>query len=1791
MGRIPCWALVGLLSLFCRVDGDRLASISDVSLRLPTENSVGADASDIVPVTKLVSANPGCFEWESTDHSVVGISLEGTEGCPEGQASSVKLSSLKNDLGDYACEVFAQRDNGISLSLDVYVAPIVRLEIMTTVRRLALFEAETLSVLAYDAKGNVFSSLDGLNFFWRSDWANSGGSGDQVPLKIRRIRESEVMEDRGLEQEYYARYGYKIEVIGNVIGEGRIYAELRHAGLKKDEKGVSAEVVIDVVEPLLICPGAPVLMSGSRIQAEAYRKVTRSSFAAISSHETKYEWLSDDSNILSVSSGFGNFEGKNVGQTRLTLRNREYTINAQSGIANVVDVDGLKLWLAPVEEEDRWSKERLASLNCVTDPFSKFPLDLRLPHRRSWISMRQERWVLTLGKRYFLMATLSSPQLEKDSKSVFVTEEMKFAFQEDALAYDEDSTGGGEITFLTEGPVRVDGGLPFQSVDDVPKNVRVVEASRVGFVDLTSDFFHSSGAAEFHVEKHRVQITGPIILKLPVIRLPVDVIGGVLHSFKIEASGGTEFFFYRVQDDKNFGVHDEHQGIVRMRDQTEDEFSVLVQDKFDHSNSALAKVLVSKPSSLRFEKEDYYVTNEDRLTLWVYMLDKDRKKYSNCTGLQGSVEWEIANSDILVKQGQPKSFSDPSLCAWGRFQAKRPGVTAVYAKFGGNTVRATVHILDKVRIVYPLPNAELDDKGSPVALVPVGCKAKFEVTGGQKMDEFRVRGVGIETPEDIELSPISASGPDQRAYTVQCSHPGRYEVLIQRHARLVVICAVPQAASLSVDGSLEECAPDPVYIANGQVANVRLNLMDGNGARFTDVCFDSTWSLSPSSSELGFEQEEEGTERTLRLGSGFVGNAEIQVSIASFTAQLSLEITKDIQPDPVKLFPIVANFEAMSRLKVLYGPDALLDDLECGIQSPGLVTLHGRTISIHRNGTSDDYESGNLECSMRCLLGSSGFTALVQFQPVANIRIEGPVKMRLNDTVEVVVRIYDRTGRAFSGEMHDFVPVSMNVSPTSAFSLPASTGPARCSATSSSKDMNRCEGEWLVPVEALVPGNALIKAVLPNGIQADHKIRVYRGIEIVQGMKKTVEPSAEFRLGRVYGPFASPAHCRFESDSANVKITDEPKGVFYASSEGRAVVRTVCREGGKVIDQAEIEINVMFLSEIGINPVDLVQMIEGDEIRVGVLFPEIGPEEDVDFDAFNRHFKWSSNDPTVAFVRGPKSDKEVAVWVRGAQPGLTEFCVESHGVAGTPRGMKHLKACRQINVVTRLKLETPATVLIPPHGEFAIKTNLDSLPASALYFSVSPRGCDQASGSGAIQVRPDGLLVAGETPGLANVLVEYRSRGVEGSSLNEGIVQQIIVNVFVQEVAFVGLVELWPSIVLPAGVEQELSVGLFNMDGHRFTSPFSTYALDVRIGNDEVANIKLGKVNGDGLQTLLVSGRTEGTTVVSMKASSSIERNPITEGYGSVAYGDIREDYFRVVIIPASHDVHFDVERTIASSSTGKLLLVSWDTVRVPITSSAAIVKDDIGCVAHSGAHEFSTKIVDDDTGTWCAIALGSLPDFLDDFLGLDLIVDNQNIESVSIPSSRGFHILSEFSTKPLRGRHPVIKWTTNGTADAETMKVFITGSDTHLISVDSTRPSLIGLNRVSNDCVSLIKLSNETCNVGPISVIFSHPGTQQRTEMGISFRCPGFEGHSQWLQSVNVLGTVLGTFAVILLLHFCCSSSGGSRFILSRSPGPQHVSFNDMDRRGLYPQLLREQHLGSPGFSPGGVSSSRRRR
>jgi len=1306
-------------------DGSSAWSISAVSARLPSEKAESQEASSApIAVSMVVSAAPGCFEWSSRDPSVVNVTLQDDARCnSDDESGSALITSVHNSTNLTDTEVLAtQEDKDVVLAVEVYVAPIHEIQILTTVRRLPLFEEETLQVQAFDETGNVFSSLNGLGFQWTTMLeANPRADDSKTPLAIQRISESRITPIMGLEQEYFGRFGFKIGVIGKVTGRALVKSELVHVAAGGIGEEIFDIVAIDVVETIELCPGDAILIPGVDIAPRARRKVSYDRFEALTkSHSRDYEWvLQGGDGALEVNEKTGVLHAVEKGRAKLHFQQRDYTTNKETAILQVIEPESLGLWLASVETNID-SISLLGPGECEFLEMARFPLDRRLPKEKKWLSSQSgTKWFMVVGRLYFVMITLEAEALEK-GKMFFISDNMDFRLEDRVSS----SSPEGKIELrrdLTEGVFK--------------SNVAVLEGKTAGFVDLHATL----GLLGMKTKKPEVQIVDPISLVRNVIRLPADTFARTSHTFAIEALGGSGQYRFDLINDLQVVVLDSTNGRLRVRKQVQANQTARVSDFFDDSNFDVAHVLVSQPSEIRFmDGAELLVAIGDRFPVETTILDKDGFPFTNCTALGKAVEWELPNSVIEIAETQGRQ-TNGSICSQRTFSAVKPGVVPVRVHYGMDlSATLRIRVLEQVRIDFPDPN---------FARIMVGTSTEVKIVGGKPDDGIMLIEDGSSLSTDNGKVKVTKLGEKSsrlsRWYKLKCLEEGKFDVRAQRRVTMVLICAEASEARVSIVG--DDC-PDiaPPIVVNNFEVPLRVDLLDAmEHEPFTDLSsFDISWDFDGGPSEQSTEMA---LDRDLR-GEQTVG-VQLKFLTKTFEANLAFRVVDDIEITPNPVGPLLASKDFELPITVTKGSDELAARIVCAASPKGTVSVvntNSRDVAVAYNLGQRERLDAKLICTMKCLIGSRGSAMNLPFRDVASLRIEGPNKIRKQREEDISVRAFDMDGQAF---------------------FPSVLASIALSLSESDRFVEIVEKDrWDTRLRGVEEGEAIVRASIFDGaLRVEYKIKVYKGLKILPfGGMKTVEPGVDFHLERRHGPFADPTNCRFEKVSKAVQIRNEKEGLFHAMDRpGEVVVRAICVEDGVIIDDDEIKVRVKVFSQVEIFP-DKLEIVEGDSIRVRASFAEVENEYPIDFESIARTYEWSiSEDQTVA--KAPSSKRDYSIWVESLVPGMTEL----HLVAKSIKGHPELQTTVKVVVEPRMRLVLPSQILMPRKGEFSIKTSLDGQGL------ITYSACNE----NILSVDKQGRVRSGDRLGSVPVLVEYRGGLVP---------QVLTVLVLVREISFAG---------------------------------------------------------------------------------------------------------------------------------------------------------------------------------------------------------------------------------------------------------------------------------------------------------------------------------------------------------------------------------------------------------------------
>ena len=442
------------LSLLAVPSSAAALQISDVSLLLPRKGGV----------RKTVRASPGCFLWhstcpqsvqlssldpsapvEATDEYADGAEADDDVDCSPWPGSSDHTRIVYNPSagGDdeeenlpganathRPCKLFAipaadavYGDSSNAIQVEVYLSPIERIEVLTTARTIGVGSSETLELQAFDALGNVFSTLQGLEFTWTAS--------DDEPLKLSPLRESNVISsptERTVEAAPGV-YGPKVEVTGQRTGTVELTVGYQGS--------LGAKVLLDVTETLSPCPDASpeaiVLLEGHSLPMEAFlvkphAQKTNVLVRIPSEHADEYAWEASGA-AVEVDASTGMVAARAAGSATVIIRDRIIDHNYEQVPVDVVRASDASLGMLLAQSSSVLSKtavERSRASLCPWRSRGVLPHAMFLPYGKGvWTDRTDPSWVMVLNWEYYVLADLRDAK----RRSVFPTRDLKLDFR------------------------------------------------------------------------------------------------------------------------------------------------------------------------------------------------------------------------------------------------------------------------------------------------------------------------------------------------------------------------------------------------------------------------------------------------------------------------------------------------------------------------------------------------------------------------------------------------------------------------------------------------------------------------------------------------------------------------------------------------------------------------------------------------------------------------------------------------------------------------------------------------------------------------------------------------------------------------------------------------------------------------------------------------------------------------------------------------------------------------------------------------------------------------------------------------------------------------------------------------------------------------------------------------------------------------------------------------------------------------------------------------------------------
>eukprot|EP00434_Breviolum_minutum_P035844 symbB.v1.2.031743.t1/scaffold3487.1/size55659/6 len=425
MGRIP--AVFGLFVALIEAVAEPKISVVTALLppRGPGRVNGGAGAR------LRVEASGGCFRWVSQRPDLVVVEEPLHEELPPRSEKAAEAACQEACLhagrqflpeetqADDGCQavaiirsvaesienvekvlILAQdiQQPAVELRCEVYITNIDRIEVETSVRRINVDDVETLGVKAYDKQGNVFSSLEGLQFRWRLGNASILQSPKLVESAFKLSPVRRLLAEAGAQPD-------TVLLRGVATGRTTVGANLTIG----KQVVISPEVHLTVLENIVVMPSllyAPP-MAHLQLQLKVLRGPRRplEEFPPLQLPVPHFRWhaqaIEGGEGVVFVESELGRVVTQRLGSGRVLAVDSRIENNTAATVIYVTNPVTLRFWTQPLSRasgisimkqipgwggslESGWEDEELHLLRTVTIGVSSDEPVLQLVQGRTY---------------------------------------------------------------------------------------------------------------------------------------------------------------------------------------------------------------------------------------------------------------------------------------------------------------------------------------------------------------------------------------------------------------------------------------------------------------------------------------------------------------------------------------------------------------------------------------------------------------------------------------------------------------------------------------------------------------------------------------------------------------------------------------------------------------------------------------------------------------------------------------------------------------------------------------------------------------------------------------------------------------------------------------------------------------------------------------------------------------------------------------------------------------------------------------------------------------------------------------------------------------------------------------------------------------------------------------------------------------------------------------------------------------------------------------------------------------
>ncbi|XP_026495641.2 nuclear pore membrane glycoprotein 210 [Vanessa tameamea] len=278
----------------------------------------------------------GCYSWSLSRDDIIDIEplYDDTWGhCSRAARVSVSKISVPPGLVIILAE---DVNTGEILRGDVDIDKIASLKILSTTRDLYLEQApEAFECVAYDEKGNKFTTLEGVSFTWTIN--NVGSMYGQNPLvNLIRWSDTDYEAPKGVDElEYHGLHSYSVLLYGQAMGEALVTVCLGH---------ICTDLNLRVVASVVLTPATAFIVPGDTLRYRVVRaqagRLTMQDVA-----DTIYNMKVPDTSVAVLEDTISLVRGVEVGTSLVHLMSG--VTNVATATLSVVEPFSIRVTIRP----------------------------------------------------------------------------------------------------------------------------------------------------------------------------------------------------------------------------------------------------------------------------------------------------------------------------------------------------------------------------------------------------------------------------------------------------------------------------------------------------------------------------------------------------------------------------------------------------------------------------------------------------------------------------------------------------------------------------------------------------------------------------------------------------------------------------------------------------------------------------------------------------------------------------------------------------------------------------------------------------------------------------------------------------------------------------------------------------------------------------------------------------------------------------------------------------------------------------------------------------------------------------------------------------------------------------------------------------------------------------------------------------------------------------------------------------------------------------------------------------